>query len=264
MGKLVRRASIAGVAIACATINPSYAEVPASKRERLSVADGSQATHLSYRGIVLAPERVAFRSDVRAPIKTIGVREGTTFSRGETLVAFDCRRERAEFLALEATARAAHARASQQRHLHELGAAGGSDVRVAASEAEAASANAKAIEAKLEGCRIRAPFDGRVAEVSARAFTTPEPGEPLMIVIGNASLEIEFVVSASALRSVSVGTPFRFYVDETDDVIAGVIERVGAEIDAASRTVKLFGTLADAPKRTLPGMTGMAAFEARR
>ena len=233
------------------------------RRGRLaSSTEPARAGDLAMHGVVLSPQRIELRSDISAAIAEVRHREGDTFKSGDLLLRFDCAREAAELAAARARRQAAHVELGQARHLHSLGASGTGEVRTASARAEAAGAEARVSEARMSDCRIEAPFDGRVAELKARAHAHAERGAPLMVLIGRSRLEVEFVAPSRALRTVGEGSAFTFVVDETGAAMPGIIERTGAEVDTASRTIKLYGRLSGNTASVLSGMSGVGWFGA--
>ena len=221
--------------------------------------DAPATGSVTATGVVRASERVELRTDLLAAVREVHRREGEAFERGEVLIAFDCARHQADHRAADARARAAEAEAQQIAHLHALGAEGSGQTRVARARAVAARADADAHRSRIEDCALAAPFDGRVAGVSARAHAVPERGASLMELVGSAAPEIEMVVPSEWLRWLRVGAPLRFAVRETGATIDARVERLGAKVDPVSRTVALYAvpTRADG---LLSGMSGTATF----
>ena len=232
---------------------------------RTSAAEHQQfrpngASPLEVRGVVLAPDRVELRSDISAAVEMVAIREGESFGAGETLLRFDCRRTKAEHAAAVARARVTALDLKQQTHLHALGAGAASDVQHAKVRSQAAIAEVDMRSTDLESCEVLAPFAGRAAVVNARSHAQIERGQPLLTIVGAGALEVELIAPSHALRSIEQGTAFRLVIDETGESYVGHVDRIAAEVDPASRTIKLYGTL-DAPSdRILPGMAGVAHF----
>ena len=222
-----------------------------------------QSIPMAIPGIILAPDRVELRSDIAAAISEVRVREGDAFRKGDPLLRFNCEREAAELAAAKARADASWVEATRAKHLHSLGAGGQGDVRSTNAKAVAASAEADALQARLRACSIAAPFDGRVAEVKAKAFSYPERGTPLITVVGRSRLEVELIAPSTILRTVSIEHPFEFEVSEIGIVLGGAVDRVAAEVDPASKTIKVYGQLEAATEHVLPGMSGIARFGAK-
>ena len=57
------------------------------------------------------------------------------------------------------------------------------------------------------------------------------------------------------------GREFGFFVDETQSNYAASVERIGAEVDPVSQTIKLYAKLKNIDQRVLAGMSGTAVFQ---
>ncbi len=212
------------------------------------------------RGIILAATRVDLQSDLGAPVSDVTVREGERFAAGDVLIRFDCRRLEADLKAAKAENHAAHVDLKQKRYLHNNGAGGRTDVDLAAASGAVTAARIEAVEARMADCEMKAPFDGRVAVRGIGPSELPAAGDVLMTLIEDRALEIELVVPSLRLRDLDVGSQFTFLVDETGTSHQARIERIGAEVDAVSQTVKLHAVFEDVSAKVLAGMSGNARF----
>ena len=212
------------------------------------------------RGVVRSKARVEIATDLTVPLARAPLRDGMGFRKGDVLLEFDCSRLEAEHRAASAAARAAAIEYNQQAHLQKFGAAGKGDVALASATREKGQAELELAEARMAGCRIEAPFDGRVVELLGEAHEMPEPGKPLVIIVDDRNLEIDFVAPSRWLRWLSDGDRFDFTVDETGATVLGHLERIGAEVDPVSQTIRLTGTLDVTNGGILPGMSGTARF----
>ena len=204
----------------------------------------------------MAATRIDMQSDLGVPVAEVAVREGERFARGDVLIRFDCRRLAAELKQARAENSAAHAELKQKRFLLNNGAGGRTDVELAAASSAASAALIEAVEARMADCEMVAPFDGRVAARAIGPQELPAPGDVLLTLIEDRALEIELVVPSVRLRDLDIGTRFTFAVDETGTSHPARIERIGAEVDAVSQTVKLHAVFEDVPGRVLAGMSG--------
>ena len=132
-----------------------------------------------------------------------------------------------------------------------------------------AAAAVEGWQAKVEQCEIRAPFDGRVADVFAHVFDLPSPTAPILRIVDPANLEVEMLIPSRAVARVAPGVAFSLSVEETGDVVAGRVVRVGAAVDPVSQTLKVVGALDPRTTKSgavrlpvLPGMSGKADFGA--
>lgn len=212
------------------------------------------------RAVIRSPARVVISAGMPARIAELPFTEGAAFAAGDRLVAFDCMALDADSRAAQAAAAAAAIDHKQKVFLKRHGAAGAGEVELAAAEVARRDAESESMAARLAECTVAAPFAGRVVEISARAEERVEPGRPVMVIIDDTRLEVEIVAPSGWLRWLAAGAAFSLAVDETGDIVAGEIARLGAEVDPVSQTVKLYGRLLDRPSGVLAGMSGNVTF----
>jgi hypothetical protein len=94
----------------------------------------------------------------------------------------------------------------------------------------------------------------------SREFETPQPGTPLIKIIGGAQLEIGIVAPSKSLAWLRPGMEFQFLADETGETHRAAIARFGAAADPVSQTMEVIAVFLDAPGNLLPGMSGTALF----
>jgi RND family efflux transporter MFP subunit len=213
------------------------------------------------RGVLRAEREAVLASSVSERIVRLPFREGDRFAKGQTLVAFDCTRLSAELRAADA-GRAAEARnARVQAELLAMQAAGRADAEIAQFKEKERAAQVDTIRARMEGCRVAAPFSGRVVETMARLHETPPPNEKLLRVVSEGPLELHMVVPSKWLRWLHAGSTMDFKVDETGDLLEAKVERISAAVDAVSQTVKVVASVSASPAGVLPGMSGRVVLD---
>ena len=214
------------------------------------------------RGIVEPRARAELSAEITARIARLPFREGEAFSKGDLLAEYDCGRLKAALRAAQAAHKAAALQARSKRRLVKFQAAGRLEASIAEAESEKAAAEARAAALEVRKCRVLAPFSGRVVERHAQEHETPGAGKPLMTIIDTGRLEVEMIAPSKWLAWVRPGQGFTFRIDETGDVLKGRLLRIGAAVDAVSQTVRLRGLLENPGGNVLPGMSGMAEFDA--
>lgn len=220
---------------------------------------GQAADGGGWRGIVKSVHHSALSTDIVANIAVLGVREGERFKRGQRLIEFDCRRQRHELAALAAAVREARVQVATNQYLLANGASNRNDVEVAKARHDKADAEHQAMRQRLEGCRIDAPFDGVVVELSVAAHELAPVNRPLMTITSVDLLEIEIIVPSRVLMALRSGAEIDFRIDETGERLrARIVRRAGA-IDTVSQTAKVYAQFVAPTPDVLPGMSGQAS-----
>lgn len=215
------------------------------------------------RGVIRSVARAAISSDLQAQVLAAKFKEGDHFNKGDLLVEFNCRRQQADLAAADAQMQEMKLLLENNVELDKYKAVGRKDVEVSQARLKKAEAEANSLRARIELCRVVAPFDGRIAELTIEAFETPQPGHPFLTIIEDQNLEVELIVPSDWLMWMKTGAAFNFAVDETKSVLPAHVTRIGAEVDAISQTVKVMGIFDDgnAGAGILPGMSGNADFK---
>jgi membrane fusion protein, multidrug efflux system len=193
-------------------------------------------------------------------VASIAFMEGERFKKGDVLVEFDCRKPRAELAAAEAQHHEMKLTLDNNRLLQKAQAVGRHDFEVSASRVVKAAAEAEALRVRLDQCRLIAPYDGRVLDLSLHAHETPQPGKPFIGIVAEQDLEIDLVVPSQWVRWLTVGSALTFSVDETGSAHQGRVKRIGASVDPISQTIKIVAAFDQMTTAILSGMSGTAEF----
>ncbi len=215
------------------------------------------------RALIVPRREATLSSLVAARIDNIAVEDGDRFGRGDILLSFDC-----------AVQSAALQSALAQLKQYELTHAANVDLRKseAVSKLDLALSEAKIDEGKaevalarahLKTCRVRAPFDGRIAKVLANEHETVEVGDPLIEILDDSRLEVTLHMPSRRRSAMSAGARLQIAIDETDKVYEAVVARISPRIDAASRTFEVTAEIVGSHAELVAGMSGIAIFEAQ-
>jgi RND family efflux transporter MFP subunit len=213
------------------------------------------------RGVLRAEHEAVLSSSVSERIVRMPFREGQHFRKGQALVSFDCSRLSAELRAARAGADVEARNAKVQSELLAMDATGRADADIAKLKEKEGDAQADAIRARMSGCKVVAPFAGRVVEAMAKEYETPPANEKLMKIVSDGPLELHMVVPSKWLSWLKTGSSLAFKVDETGDTLQAKVERISGAVDAVSQTVKVVAAVQKAPAGVLPGMSGRAILE---
>ena len=229
----------------------------------ISIADdivGSIERSFEARVLIRASSRIEYRNEIVAPIKEASFLAGQQFKKGDRLIQFDCSRYDAERKAASASANAAAIEHNTKKRLLKYQAAGKNEVSLAAAKSAEAQAQLEVHKVRNQSCEFKAPYDGRVVEVNAEAHEFPPADRPLIIVINDSALEMELVVPSVWLRWLKPQSQFEINIDETGENGIGKVERIAAEVDPVSQTVKVIASFDDRPASVLAGMSGTVNF----
>lgn len=205
----------------------------------------------------LLPRRyTTLAAEIGAKIQRIGVQEGGRFRAGEVLVRFDCSLQQAQLNKGKAALQAAEQTLKANQRLSELNVVGKVELSQSEAEMEKAKAEVASNETMLAKCSVHAPFSGRVADQKVREQQFVQPGQAMIEIIDDSSLELEFIVPSKWMVWLRPSYPFTIKVDETGKSYPAKIQRIGARVDPVSQTVKLSATIDGRFNDLIAGMSG--------
>lgn len=195
-------------------------------------------------------------AEIGAKVSALPVREGGAFREGEELVSFDCIMQKAQLEKARATLSAAEKTFASNERLSELNSVGRLELELSESEVGKARAEVETNAAIVSKCSIKAPYNGRVAEQKVREQQYVQPGTPLLEILDDSVLELEFIVPSRWLSWVKPNSRFYVYIDETRKKYPARVLRVGAKVDPVSQSVKLMGAIDGHFPELVAGMGG--------
>jgi len=217
---------------------------------------GAAAEPLRIRA-KLSPVRYALVSaEVGAKVEKLPFVEGARFRAGDQLVAFEASVFRAQAEKARAQHETAVRVAEAYRRLAQQGSVGQIELVTAEARAVEAKADLELAQVMLAKCVIVAPFAGRVGELRVREQQYVQAGQPVIEVIDDSTLELEFIAASSTLAWIRSGQKLSVKIDETGKSYEAVITRVGAKVDPVSQTIKLAASIKPGHPELLAGMTG--------
>jgi RND family efflux transporter MFP subunit len=228
---------------------PAKAELPKAAKPETAV-----------RGIVQSKQEATISSRMTARIVAMPYGEGDAFPKGALLARFDCSQIQAQLNAAHAATAAYRKTYETNVELDQYEAVGKNEVAVSQANLGKADAEAKAVAAQLSDCAVYAPFSGKVVEAIAHTREVAASGQPLLKIQSGGNLEIELIVPSRWLTWLRPGAAFGFRIDETGQEVKGVVTRLGASVDAVSKTIRVTGDITETTGLVLPGMSGSATF----
>ncbi|MDP1666334.1 MAG: efflux RND transporter periplasmic adaptor subunit [Methylobacter sp.] len=237
------------LALALAQI-PALAEAPASP------------TDLHLRAQLKARQSTMIASEISARISQLKLHDGERFSAGQVLVGFHCTLEEAQLSKAQATLGKKVKIFEVNQQLETRRSIGALELAVSKAEAEEARADLRIAQAMVDRCVIHAPFSGKVSEAIARPYQSVRPGDPLLEILDDKDLEVEFMASSRAMPNLAPGKHFQVTLDEVAKTYQAEITRVGGKVDPVSQTIKVYGRIIGKADELLPGMSGAIEFPA--
>ena len=210
----------------------------------------------AIRVAVKARREVTISSPTAGVIKRLPMVDGGRFQEGEVLLELDCG-------VLEAQAGRARAQANRQKlilesnqRLSSLNSKSALEVALSKAETEAAEAEALSMDKMVEQCRVTAPFTGRVGDLLVKENQFVSMGQPIMEILDDSRLQLEFIVPSNWLSWFKPGYEFEFTVDETGTRHQAALDHLGGRVDPVSQSIKAYARLLEQNPGLMPGMSG--------
>lgn len=228
---------------------------PASQARR-SVADAPGLDKQEIRA-QLSPRRyTTLAAELGAKIERISVEEGEHFKAGQVLISFDCSLQAAQQQRAQASLTAAQKIFAANQRLAQLNSAGQLELDTAEAEMVKARADVALMNATLSKCNVVAPFSGRVAEQKMREQQFVQAGQPVLDILDDSTLELEFIVPSHWLTWLKPGFQFQVQIDETAARYPAKITRLGARVDPVSQSLKVAAVISGRFPELMAGMSG--------
>lgn len=208
------------------------------------------------RAQLLPRQFTTLAAEIGAKVNKLPIPEGGAFKAGQALVSFDCSVQQAMLQKARAELNAAEATDKANRRLAELNSVGQLEVDLGRAGRQKAVAEVGAQQAVLAKCSITAPFAGRVAEQKVREQQYVQPGQPLLDILDDSVLELEFLVPSAWLVWLRPGQAFDVEIDETGQRYPARFERIGARVDPVSQSVKVAAAIDGRFPELMAGMSG--------
>ncbi|MBF0602782.1 MAG: efflux RND transporter periplasmic adaptor subunit [Nitrospirae bacterium] len=210
----------------------------------------------SLRGQILPRNYTTLATELPARILQIRVPEGGQFKAGDVLIRLDCSLQQAQLQKARAARSAAEKIAAVNARLAEMKSMGNLEVATSVAEAAKARAEESLWDATVSKCLLVAPFSGRVAEQKAREHQYLQAGQPILDILDDSRLEVEFIAPSRWLAWIKPGLGFVLRGDETGHDHAAKVIRIGARVDSVSQSIKITGEFVGDTEGLLAGMSG--------
>jgi len=205
----------------------------------------------------LMPRRyTTIAAEIGAKVSSLPVAEGGAFRAGQVLVQFDCSLQRAQLDKADAELEGAEQTLKSNLRLEQLNSVGQLELDLSKSATNKAKAEVGANKAVMAKCQVTAPFAGRVAEQKVREQQYVQPGQPMLDILDDSVLELEFLVPSVWLRWLKVGSAFEVQIDETRKAYPARFTRIGARVDPVSQSVKVAAAIHGRFPELMAGMSG--------
>jgi membrane fusion protein (multidrug efflux system) len=234
------------------------AATAAAQQSELTVPSAPNPGAPEIRAQLTPLHYTTLSSEMAGRIDKITTRVGDHFRQGDVLVTFDCAVPRAQVAHAQAVLTQDEKTYEINRRLVALKSMEQLAFDVSAAEVLKAKADLVAAEAVASKCSITAPFAGVTAEQKAREFQYTMPGQPLLDILDDHTLELELIAPSRWLGWLKPGYAFQVKIDQTEKTYPARVTRLGGRVDPVSQSIKVIGEITGETTDLSAGMSGRA------
>jgi HlyD family secretion protein len=114
---------------------------------------------------------------------------------------------------------------------------------------------------QLAGCRVIAPFAGRVAALHVHEHEQVAPGDRIVDLVCDQPLLARFLLPDHLFHQVQAGDTIELHIDGVEQPLKATVSHIAAVIEPASRTFEVRTLLNNEDRQLRAGMTGSVAVE---
>jgi RND family efflux transporter MFP subunit len=214
--------------------------------------------------LLIAPIETTLVSPMLGRVSKMSLQMGQAFKKGETLISFVCDDRDAQYAISRAELSAAQITHENKLKLQGLSQAGEIEVILAANDVTRAEAQLSYYQALRSQCQIKAPFDGRIANIQVKPFQGVSQGEPVLEILSRGEIKLRINAPANWISWINIGTSFDLWVNEVEGSYIAEVRAINSRVDNVSRTIEIEASVKGAGAELLPGMSGIAHFDPPR
>jgi membrane fusion protein (multidrug efflux system) len=213
----------------------------------------------SVRALLVPVQRATLSSELDAVVVQLPYREGESFTKGASLVVFDCGWHRAQMGARQAELEAARTKLASDMELAQRGSIGRLEVSLSQSQEKKSQSETEMSRILVNRCTIKAPYNGTVVVRHIQEHERAGVGSKLLEIVDNRTLEAEIVLPSSWLTWLKPGHPVTLAVDETRTSHPLKVDRIVPSVDPVSQSSRIMATFDRTPPGLAAGMSGSAS-----
>jgi membrane fusion protein (multidrug efflux system) len=233
---------------------------PAETVTSFRVEKQSWTSELAAIGSLAAVQGVTVAAESPGKIVAIAFQPGSSVRAGDLLVRQDTSVEEAQLPGAEAAEVLAKANLERARGLLTENAVAQAEYDTALDSHSEAAAVVAQLRAAIAKKNVRAPFSGRLGIRLVNLGQMLKEGEPIVSLQALDPIFADFALPQQLLSQLKDGLAVRVTTDAfPGENFPGRITALNAEVDAATRNIRLQATVANAGEKLRPGLFARVA-----
>lgn len=210
---------------------------------------------LNAVGSLSAVQGVSVSAEAPGKVVAIAFRSGSSVRAGDLLLRQDISVEEAQMPGAEAAAVLARANLDRARGLLAEKAVSQSEYDTALADHSLAMARVGQLKAAIAKKTVRAPFSGKLGIRLVNLGQMLKEGEAIVSLQTLDPIFADFALPQQSLSKLQAGDPVRVTTDAYPETLfTGKVSAVNAEVDQATRNIRLQATVANPKELLRPGM----------
>lgn len=231
------------------------AEERVAQVRTIALAPRAVVDRVSLPADLLPLHRATLAAEVGGAVETVKAELGQAVAEGQTLATIDERALAQQVAEAEAWLRQASLQHERARNLFERKAVTKAQMLDAVTNLDVAEARLASARLQLEKSQVKAPWPGRIAARLVESGAFVAPGSPLFELVDASRVKVRALARAADVPYLAVGREVEVTLDAyPGEIFRTRVERLGAELDAASRTLVVEAEIANREGRLKPGM----------
>ncbi|KAB2966895.1 MAG: efflux RND transporter periplasmic adaptor subunit [Thermoanaerobaculia bacterium] len=244
---------------ACSESAAETSAVPPSERlvqvRTLALEPRAMVDRASLPADLLPRQRATLAAEVGGAVESVSGELGQAVAAGRVLATIDERVYAQQVAESEALLRQAVQQYERARNLFERRAVTKVILLDAETGRDVAEARLASSRLQLDKARVRAPWPGRIAARRVEVGDFVAPGTPLFELVDSSRLKVRAPARAADVPFLAIGREVEVRVDAyPGEVFRARVERIGAELDPASRTLDVEAEIENRDGRLKPGL----------
>lgn len=209
------------------------------KLPAIILTSASASPTVTVPGTVMAEQEVEVRAEIAGKVTQIGFHEGEPVKQGQLLVGLDEAELKAQWQGADAALLLAKSRAARAQEDFKAQAVSRNDLDEAQAQLKTAAADAALAKARLDKCRITAPFAGVAGLRGVDMGGMLQAGAAVTTVQDLKSFRLEFAVPENQAAFVSRGLKVHFTVAGREDSLSATVFAVDPGVDPGTRLLRV-------------------------
>jgi membrane fusion protein, multidrug efflux system len=230
----------------------------------------ANADYLNEKIVLFPIHKAELSSIIDSTIEKYNFKEGENFKKEDVLVELDSNlykqlflKSKADLLRTQEAYKYTDKVYKHNKTLYKKDAVGEQELEEsklnmikALADYEQAKANFQIASVRLNSCKIKAPFPGRIISKIENEYDYVREGQPIIEIADDSQLLAVMNIPSNMIENIHSGDKLTFTIDELKCSVTGKVYSVSGSINPGSRTFEIKAVIDNSNKKLRIGMSG--------